>query len=167
VDAALDRPFGDVEQVSDLEPGQVPRVAQGEDEAVTGVELVKRAVKLANGDGVVELTGRCRQIEIEFGKAALLLRCPKRPSDHLSAKPCGKGMRIAERVKTEPGGKQRVLDSISSGVRGTCDQASGSKCTGEMRGDELAECVTVASPGSFHEDGWISGRTRPSVVHTY
>ena len=166
MDATLDGSFGDVEQAGDLEPGQVPRMAQGQDQPVARVEPVKRPVKLANREGLIEGPGRGGLLEIELGESVLTLRGPERRPDHLSAEPRRKRSRITQRIKAEPSREQRVLDCVGTGISRACDEPSGSKGSGEMRGDEVPKRIAIAGPGSRNEGCRAGGRTRRHGVHT-
>jgi len=123
-------------------------MAQGKDQAVARLELVERPVQLTDGQGMVKGAGWCWILHVELNEPMLAFRRSERGTNDLATKPGRKGVRITERIETQPGGQQRLLDRIGSCVGRTGDQPRGSERRCQMWRDQLPERVTITGASS-------------------
>ena len=70
-------------------------MAEGEDQAVARLEVVKGSVKLTNGDGSIELVVGRHPTKIELDNSLAALRDTERGANDVLSKPGREGLRIS------------------------------------------------------------------------
>ncbi len=70
-------------------------MAEGKDEAVARLEVVKDSVNLTYGDGSIELVVGRRPTKVELDNSLAALRDAERRADDVLSKPGREGLRIS------------------------------------------------------------------------